>query len=675
MKKVIRYSLTAIITMIMCLIIAPSAFAEDTVYTTSDVTGGVRIDSVTTTETKLVIPDEIDGKVVVELAPKAFAGTAIKEITIPATVTSMYGKFAYNDYASALYALHSLEKVVFAEGMRTVPESALKYCVNVKEVVLPESLTTISDDAFFGCTALTTINLPDRIVLIGNEVFNGCSLLSEIDLPDGLVTLGSMVFANCTNIESIILPENLTSIGTATFVNTKISEIIIPASVTSMYTSYGPYNAWNSYSALDGMKYLTKVTFTDGMKTIPNHALYNATYVETVILPESISQISEKAFLYCSSLKNINIPNGVTTIGNEAFNGCSSLATIELPDNLATLGSMAFANCSRLNEIILPDNLTTMGTATFAGTKISELVIPATVISMYGWYSGYDSWYSFSALDKMEYLTKVTFADGMKTIPSYALYNATYVETVILPESISQISEKAFLYCSSLKNINIPNGVTTIGNEAFNGCSSLATIELPDNLATLGSMAFANCSRLNEIILPDNLTTMGTATFAGTKISELVIPATVISMYGWYSGYDSWYSFSALDKMEYLTKVTFADGMKAVPENALLGCNYIEEVVIYDCNTSLDAMKIAAEENDYILTVLPCESCKKYLIGDVNGDGRITAVDARIVLRISAQLEKVENYDMPFEVFDIIRDERITAADARKILRISAQLE
>ncbi len=59
--------------------------------------------------------------------------------------------------------------------------------------------------------------------------------------------------------------------------------------------------------------------------------------------------------------------------------------------------------------------------------------------------------------------------------------------------------------------------------------------------------------------------------------------------------------------------------------------------------------------------------------GDVNNDALVTAEDARLVLRISAQL------DLPPANILIVADtddnKQITAADARTILRVSAQLE
>jgi hypothetical protein len=59
--------------------------------------------------------------------------------------------------------------------------------------------------------------------------------------------------------------------------------------------------------------------------------------------------------------------------------------------------------------------------------------------------------------------------------------------------------------------------------------------------------------------------------------------------------------------------------------------------------------------------------------GDMDGDGNITAGDARTVLRIAAQLEHGD--DEALIIGDMDRDGNITAGDARTVLRISAQLE
>ena len=63
---------------------------------------------------------------------------------------------------------------------------------------------------------------------------------------------------------------------------------------------------------------------------------------------------------------------------------------------------------------------------------------------------------------------------------------------------------------------------------------------------------------------------------------------------------------------------------------------------------------------------------KNITIGDVNDDSRITAADARLILRFSADLERFSASQK--EKSDVNGDGRITAADARLVLRISASL-
>ena len=64
-----------------------------------------------------------------------------------------------------------------------------------------------------------------------------------------------------------------------------------------------------------------------------------------------------------------------------------------------------------------------------------------------------------------------------------------------------------------------------------------------------------------------------------------------------------------------------------------------------------------------------------YLLGDANLDGQITAADARIILRISAKLDNLEDKNITVEVIDVNFDGTVTASDARTVLRVAAKLE
>lgn len=66
------------------------------------------------------------------------------------------------------------------------------------------------------------------------------------------------------------------------------------------------------------------------------------------------------------------------------------------------------------------------------------------------------------------------------------------------------------------------------------------------------------------------------------------------------------------------------------------------------------------------------EPAPSYRLGDVNFDGKISAADARLALRFSAQVQQPTADE--FIVANVILDDLIKANDARLILRVAAQL-
>ena len=59
--------------------------------------------------------------------------------------------------------------------------------------------------------------------------------------------------------------------------------------------------------------------------------------------------------------------------------------------------------------------------------------------------------------------------------------------------------------------------------------------------------------------------------------------------------------------------------------------------------------------------------------GDVNADGKISASDARTILRIAAKLEQPD--EVTKESADINFDDKVTSKEARSVLRFAAKLQ
>ncbi|MCD7773955.1 MAG: dockerin type I repeat-containing protein, partial [Clostridiales bacterium] len=61
------------------------------------------------------------------------------------------------------------------------------------------------------------------------------------------------------------------------------------------------------------------------------------------------------------------------------------------------------------------------------------------------------------------------------------------------------------------------------------------------------------------------------------------------------------------------------------------------------------------------------------VLGDINGDGEVTAADARLALRMAAQLDETTEYALSAGDFD--GSGSISASEARQILRVAAKLD
>ena len=91
-----------------------------------------------------------------------------------------------------------------------------------------------------------------------------------------------------------------------------------------------------------------------------------------------------------------------------------------------------------------------------------------------------------------------------------------------------------------------------------------------------------------------------------------------------------------------------------------------ETASVYDETESVTE-EISTDDSD---VVIEFDATK---FGDINQDGKISASDARMLLRCAANLEKVTEYIFTYGDFN--RDGKITANDARTALRVAAHLD
>lgn len=569
------------------------------------------------------------------IGEKAFYGcVGLTEIEIPKKVTSI-GREAFRNCVLS---------ISFAEGMIAIPDSLYLAFGTISSVSIPSTVTAIGEFAFLGCKSLTKIEIPSSVTNIGYGAFEGCTELKEIvfEGDSSLKSIGKNAFYGCTSLTEIEIPASVESVGESAFRDcTGLMQIKISSAFSTSALLKGPFHGCTG-----------SVIFAEGMTSIPAYVLHGASGITSVSIPLTVTNIGEWAFYGCKSLTEVRIPKNVTSISRYAFSGCEGLTTIEIPasvtslgagvfsycdglknvvfsgsSSIKTIGNYSFKGCSGLTELIIPSSVTSIGEEAFRGctgltniifkedsslerivreafsdcSSLTEIVIPKTVTSI-----GDDAFRGCSC--------SVSFAEGMSSIPAYALYGASEIASVTIPSTVTSIGEMAFAGCAcsvlfsegllsipdnalsnawAITSVTIPSTTTSIGAGSFSGCIGLTDIEIPSSVTNIGHGAFEGCTGLNKISFAENssLESIGSKVFSGcTCLTEIKIPKKVSSIGGY-----AFEGCTRLTEIEIPSTVTnigsyafegcscsvlFAEGMTSIPAYVLYGTPGITSVSI-----------------------------------------------------------------------------------------------
>lgn len=83
---------------------------------------------------------------------------------------------------------------------------------------------------------------------------------------------------------------------------------------------------------------------------IGDSAFYGAEITE-IGIPASVTSIDDQAFMDCTKLQSIQIPSSVTSLGRKAFGKCTSLKEITIPASVTQVDDECFYKCENLTDI------------------------------------------------------------------------------------------------------------------------------------------------------------------------------------------------------------------------------------------------------------------------------------------------------------------------------------
>ena len=159
--------------------------------------------------TDVVIPSEIDGKKVVEIAYAAFTSSGITPTSINNTKKVM-PSYLYSDNKASIHKLMSSRPI----GL------------GITSVVIPNTVTSIGRRAFED-NKLTEVTIPSSVTSIGRDAFSN-NQLTSLTISNGVTSIGQSAFAS-NQLTEVVIPSSVTSIGDGAFANNQLTKIIFPS--------------------------------------------------------------------------------------------------------------------------------------------------------------------------------------------------------------------------------------------------------------------------------------------------------------------------------------------------------------------------------------------------------------------------------------------------------------
>lgn len=204
----------------------------------------------------------------------------------------------------------------------------------IQAIRLDEGITAIQDGAFAGCANLTSVTLSRSLQYIGDEAFRDCGSLCWVTLPQQLIGIGEKAFAGCAKLTSIVIPGTVGRIGDRAFEPT----IILRGHKNSAAEDYIKDNGgtfrqvdYHKLASASGQLDTMEWTLKDGAMTVTGQGALNLGALDaypwdalrgdivTLELGEGITEVDAQAFALCRKLTKVTVPASLEKIAEGAF--------------------------------------------------------------------------------------------------------------------------------------------------------------------------------------------------------------------------------------------------------------------------------------------------------------------------------------------------------------------
>ncbi len=291
-----------------------------------------------------------------------------------ASVTVTFESTSYNSYSGNVVIPDFVSHGGTTYTVTAIGEYAFMYCTDLTSIVISDSVNTVGRAAFWSCTDLRNVTIGKSITTLRYK--KGSAIFYAFQNCDSITSL-TWNAVNCadngnmgtTNIEQVTFGPEVQVIPPNIAKESKISEVVIPNSVTTIGSS-----------AFANCQFLENAMLGNSVTSIGSSAFSNCELLESIVILDAVTSIGSSAFGGCSSLTHVTLGNSVTTIGKSAFANCYNLRSIDIPNSVVAIGNSAFTGCELMTEVTMGNSVTTIGEGAFSGCiGIEEITIPNSV--------------------------------------------------------------------------------------------------------------------------------------------------------------------------------------------------------------------------------------------------------------------------------------------------------
>ena len=412
---------------------------------------------------ELTVPSELDGLVVLELAP------------------------------GACEQLVGVERIVCADCIEVIGPSAFRSCRDLRSLVLPRMTASFDSSWVNQCRNLEELTLPGMLERVGLEVLsvNG---LKRLTIGMGTRTAEPGAFVNST-LEKIHVDDHNPFLATDCIsiferacpdeddAGLRLASVAVPVEEYEVPARCIEIGA----KAFACCPELHKVTFAGGVQSIGAHA-FSRTRLRKFTAPPSLRRIEKRAFFRCRELESVTLNEGLVEIGEEAF-AESGVTGLRVPASVRQLACDCVARTGV--RCVIEDGGT---------LRLDE----HGVLYAKDW----DKWTGHLSHLLPAYAD--TGTNDLSICPTRILVGAMEPELVqyAIAPGCEIVCERAFANMPRLQQVTLPEGLVEIGDAAFRGCRNLRRVRFPETLHFIGDEAFFDTA-LEGIYLPADFEHLG----------------------------------------------------------------------------------------------------------------------------------------------------------------------